>query len=125
MKDNNKMKDLVKYFIVGGLASIGDMLIFILAIKIMNYHLALWVSFSIGLLINCLGCNLFIFRKQSWLKVYSKQYLMGLFSLLLSQLLLSILVNTLGYIIISRLIIMAIMFLVNFSINKYLVYGSK
>jgi putative flippase GtrA len=120
---------IVKYILVGAIATAVDMGLFWLLIEYgsMHYSYALFIGFIVGAFINFYLCNLFIFNRgeQSFWHACLKQYGASATGLFLNQLGLFIAVSWFNChrLLLARIIITACTFMINFLLVKYFVFA--
>lgn len=122
-------KELIHYMIAGACSTTIDISCFIACLSLLQFSLyaALAIGFSIGVLCNFIICNLFIFaRTTSLLRAIGTHYSANISSLIMQNIGLSILKNTMliDHLVIARLMISSVTFLFNFFLIKHFAFNS-
>ncbi len=122
-------KELAHYMVAGACSTTIDLSCFMACLNHLHYsvHSALAISFTIGVLCNFIICNLFIFKRNTTLiKALSTHYSANVSSLIIQNIGLSLLKNTMliDHLIITRLMISSITFLLNFFLIKHFAFNS-
>ncbi|NET33296.1 MAG: GtrA family protein [Cyanothece sp. SIO1E1] len=125
----NTCNQLWRYFIVGGTAAIVDIGTFAVFSRyfLIDYRIALALSFSLGVLTNFSICNIFVFKRQLsplWL-VFTRHYLSSFYGLLSNEIIVILLVEFIHYenLILAKIFSTGITFINNFLIKKFYVYN--
>jgi len=119
---------LILYMLVGAAATGVDTALFALLIYYyaFDYRLALMIAFSIGVLINFILCDMYIFDRgsRSFFFACMRHYGASLTGLFLNQIGMIILVSgfKMNYLILGRIIVATCTFFVNFLLIKKFVF---
>lgn len=124
-------KELVRYMIVGGIATLIDALIFLglTQFLLLPLYPAFFISFSLGVIVNFTLCRSYVFKQKplslwrSVLRHYSAS-LSGFF-MQLSLLFCLISIFKFPYPVIARIAVAGCTFILNFLIIKRFVFGHK
>ena len=121
---------LIKYMCVGAFATLIDMGLFWLLIYYGGFHYsyALCMSFSVGIFVNFICCDLFIFkREQPFWRACLKHYGASTTGFVINQcgLLIAVFLFKCHRLTTVRLIMAALTFLLNFFLIKKFAFGEK
>lgn len=122
-------KHLLKYMIVGGIATIVDITIFkqLVSMLHIDYRVALVGGFTGGVFINFILCNAFIFeRTSSFWHACFKHYCASFGGLVLNQLGMILLISGLQFphLVLSRIIVATATFVINFWLIKTFTFNN-
>ncbi len=130
-KTEHTPTQLLRYVFVGGTAAIvdiGSFMVFATLLGI-DYRLAVFMSFTLGLTTNFALSNSFVFQRKSLsLKtVYVRQYLSGLLGLAVNEGVMIVLVELLGSenMLVDKVVATACAFFVNFLMVKNFAFNQR
>ena len=128
---SSTIHQLFRYFFVGGAAALVDIGSFTLIMRyfIIDYKIAIFLSFTLGTLANFTLCNIFVFERKSLSIVHTgiRHYLSSLGGLFTNEIVMIFLIDIINFktLLVAKIIATGCAFIVNFSLIKFYAFNDK